>query len=350
MGLPKKIIKNIKLTPEKTLLARREELLDYIEDNGTFLPKSILHADLDRGFLDFVKEKLKITVEGRNVPFIDVIITTQNWAQFTETWSFNNMDDNPEPPFISVVRKKEAKFGTNPSLRYNIPNRRQYFYAAVPTWNGTRKGLDIYTIPQPIPIDIDYSVKIICNRMRELNEFNKIVLREFASRQAYTTIKGHYIPIVMNSITDESVNDLEKRRYYVQSYDFTLLGFLIDEDEFEVKPAITRALTLMEISNNPPKKVRKGKMVIGNNNYETTINFNTGVTELSQVYYTDTDIRFLNTTNLTSYDIYINGDFYGSDLNSISLNGGDTLLLNVVKIDALLPGIITVENSFPYSP
>jgi hypothetical protein len=34
-------------------------------------------------------------------------------------------------------------------------------------------------------------------------------------------------------ITDESVNDLEKRRYYVQSYDFTMLGFLIDEDEFE---------------------------------------------------------------------------------------------------------------------
>src|SRR5574343_377351 len=217
----------------------REQILEYIEDNGTFLLKSILHADLDRGFLDFIKEKLKTVVEGVEVPFIDIIITTQNWAKLTETWKFQNLDDNPEPPFITVVRKKEAKFGTHPALRYNIPNRRQYFHAAVPTWNGTRKGMDIYTIPQPIPIDIQYSVKIVCNRMRELNEFNKNVLREFASRQAYTSVKGHFIPIIHNETTDESIVDLEKRRYYVQNYDFTLVGFLIDENEFEVKPAIS---------------------------------------------------------------------------------------------------------------
>lgn len=72
---------------------------------------------------------------------------------------------------------------TKPVL-YNIPNQRDFFYLVVPTWDGNNKGMDIYTIPQPVPVDISFNVKIICNRMRELNEFNKNVLETFASRQA----------------------------------------------------------------------------------------------------------------------------------------------------------------------
>jgi len=348
MGLPKKIKKDLNLTPEKILLERREELLEYINEDGTYLPKSILHADLDRGFLDFVKDKLRTVVEGKEVPMIDVIITTQNWAQFTETWKFQNMDDNPEPPFITVVRKKETKFGTNPALKYNIPNRRQYFYAAVPTWTGTRKGVDIYTIPQPIPVDINYSIKIVCNRMRELNEFNKNVLREFASRQAYTTVKGHYIPIIMDNISDESVNELEKRRYYMQNYDFTLLGFLIDEDEFEVKPAISRSLALIETDSSLPKK-SNGK-INQRFDYGNQMIFNSGVTELTQVFYSQTNISLQQTSNVDSYDVYINNDLYGSDIQKLLLNSGDVLRIVITKTDNGQKGIINFQTEINYSP
>ena len=166
MGLPSKIKKHIPLTEPKTLLPRREELLEKINKDGTYLPKSLLHADLDRGFLDFVRDDLKVVVEGKTIPTVDILVTTQNWAQFTETWNFQNIDKNAEPPFITVVRTPEVKYGSNPALVYNIPNRKQYFYAQVPTWDGQRNGMDIYTIPQPVPVDITYSVKIICNRMR----------------------------------------------------------------------------------------------------------------------------------------------------------------------------------------
>lgn len=344
MGIPKKIIKDIKLTPEKILMERREELLNDINRNGTFLPKSILHADLDRGFLDFVKNDLELVVDGIKVPFIDVIITTQNWVQFTETWKFQNTDDNPEPPFITVVRKKETKFGTHPSLMYNIPNRRQYYYAAVPTWDGMRKGVDIYTIPQPIPINISYNVKIVCSRMRELNEFNRIILGAFASRQAYTVIKGHYIPIIMNEITDESVTDLEKRRYYVQSYDFTLVGFLIDENEFEVKPAISRSLVLTEFDKENTRKKANKKKKTSDVGFKNIV-FNIGVTQISQPYFTTTDIKFLNTNNMESYDVYINDNLYGTNLNVITLNSGDVLRLDIVKIDINEISKIEIESN-----
>ena len=337
MGLPSKIKKNIPLTESKILLPRRRELLEKINKDGTYLPKSLLHADLDRGFLDFVKNDLKVVVEGKSIPTVDILMTTQNWAQFTETWNFQNIDKNAEPPFITVVRTPEVKFGTNPALLYNIPNRKQYFYAQVPTWDGQRNGMDIYTIPQPVPVDITYSVKIICNRMRELNKLNQVILEKFASRQAYTVIKGHYIPIVMGNITDESVFDVEKRKYYIQTYEFTMLGFLIDEDEFEVAPAITRVLQVVEIDK---KTTRRGKRKKDEEGVGSQALFIVGNNTLTQLFSYIVDIKIGGTTNVDSYDVYINDDYYGSDLELIQINSGDVLRLDIVKDDDQLESTI----------
>ena len=330
MPLPK-IKKNIPLTHPKTLLPRRQELVDKINRDGTYLPKSILHADLDGGFLNFVKTELKTVVDGKVIPMVDILITTQNWSQFTETWNIQNIDKNTEPPFITVVRVPEVKFGTNPATLYNIPNRKQYFYAQVPTWDGQRHGADIYKIPQPVPVDITYNVKIVCNRMRELNSFNKNVIEMFASRQAYTVIKGHYIPIVMGNISDESVMDLEKRKYYVQSYEFTLLGFLIDEDEFEVSPAVSRILQVVEFETQTTRKQPK-KL---SNPASTTLDvlFVVGNNIITQIFDYTVDLNLGDTDNVESFEVYINNDYYGTDIEQIQLNTNDTLKLIVVKND-----------------
>ena len=342
MGLPSKIKKNLPLTESKTLLPRRQELLDKINKDGTYLPKSLLHADLDRGFLDFVKNDLKVVVEGKTIPTVDILVTTQNWSQFTETWNFQNIDKNAEPPFITVVRTPEVKFGSNPAIVYNIPNRRQYFYAQVPTWDGQRNGMDIYTIPQPVPVDITYSVKIICNRMRELNKLNQTILEKFASKQAYAVIKGHYIPIVMGNITDESVFDVEKRKYYIQTYEFTMLGFLIDEDEFEVAPAITRVLQVTEFDLNTTKRNKRKNVDTGVGSQAL---FLVGNNTLTQLFNYIVDIKIGDTININSFDVYINDDYYGSDLNLIQINSGDILRLDIVKDnDSLESTIQFVDN------
>lgn len=341
MPLPKKIKKHIPLTESKTLLSRRHELADKISKDGTFLPKSLLHADLDKGFLDFVKDDLKLVVDGKKVPMVDILITTQNWSQFTETWNFQNIDKNVEPPFLTVVRTPEVKFGTNPAILYNIPNRKLYFYAQVPTWDGQRQGFDIYRIPQPVPVDITYSVKIICNRMRELNRFNKIVIEKFASRQAYTVVKGHYIPIVMGDISDESVMDIEKRKFYIQSYSFTLLGFLIDEDEFEVSPAINRVLQVVEVDERTTKRQKSNDV---EKNTLLDVIFITGNTIVNQVFNYTTDLIVQDTRNIDSYDVYLNDNYYGSNLNKLQINTNDVLKLEVVKTNPSLESIITLSS------
>jgi hypothetical protein len=344
MGYPKKVIKSLPLEPKKTLYARRQQLLEYINKDGTYLPKSVLHSDLDRGMLDFVKQDLRLVTAGKLVPLIDIIITTQNWTQFTETWNFVDQDFNVKPPFITVVRNPDVKYGSNPSLQYTIPNRKEFYYASVPTWNGNQEGMDIYKIPQPVPVDMTFNVRIVCNRMRELNEFNKIVLQKFSSRQAYTFIKGQYVPIIMNNVSDESISDLDKRKYYVQNYDFTMLGYLIDEDEFEVKPAISRVLTMMEVSDGPSVG-RKRKLEPPNTN--TFVNqflFVSGTTVLSEIIDNRVNVTITNTTNISSFDIFINNQYFGSDVWEIFLDTNDILRVEVVKDDNSQNSIMEIAN------
>jgi hypothetical protein len=347
MSLPK-IKKTLPLTYPPVGYERREQLLEDINKNGTYLPKSLLHEDFDRGFMDFVKQDLKTVVSGNLIKVVDILMTTQNWTQFTQTWDFNNIDKNVQPPFITTIRIPEVKYGTLPSLSYNIPNRRQYHYAAVPTWDGQRKGMDIYTIPQPNPVDIKYSVKIICNRMRELNKFNQIIIDKFASRQAYRQIKGHYIPIQLDEVSDESVMDVEKRRYYIQSYSFTLQGFLLDEEQFEVRPAVSRSLVLMEVN---PRKTRRrvNKYPPNPDKIPLNISYPIGTTSYTQTFEYTSNIKLIDAENIASYSMYINGLFYGTDIQQlitgeIQINTNDVLTIEIIKSNNAQPSNFQLES------
>ena len=342
MAFPKQIKPTLPLVPKKTLSARREQLLEYINKDGTYLPKSVLHADLDRGMLDFVKTDLEVVTAGKAVPMIDIILTIQNWSQYVESATFVNKDFNVSPPFITVVRQPEVKYGTNPSLQYTIPNRKQFYYASVPTWNGNEQGMDIYTIPQPVPVDINYSVKIVCNRMRELNQLNKIVMQKFSSRQAYTFIKGQYVPIILNNISDESQLNLESRKYYIQSYDFIMLGYLIDEEEFQVKPAIARSVLVTELDTSILRRRKKRPPIVPSGTLEQFL-YVVGNNTLSDVIDFTANLSLVGTDNVTSYDVFINGDYFGTDVSRIEITNNDILKIDVVKIDNSKESIIDFE-------
>lgn len=338
MAFGKKIKKNIKLTPQLYGPSRRQEMLDQINQYGTFLPKSILHEDLDRGFLDFVKNELRVVTDGKVVPVVDILITTQNWAQFTQTWNINDLDKNVSVPVITTVRNPEVKYGSLPSLQYTIPNRKQFFYAMVPNWENGVKGMDVYTIPQPVPVDIKFSIKIICNRMRELNAFNKVVVEKFSSRQAYAVVKGHYIPIIMDDLQDESVTEIEKRKYYIQSYNFTMMGFLMDENEFQVSPGVSRTFTLLETNEKYPKVKKNRRTTDTTSNFDLFFEFPFGSTSFTQEFKYASNLRLVGLDNIDSYTFIINGLFYGNNVlnqpeSKLILNLGDTLLINIVKTD-----------------
>jgi hypothetical protein len=332
MALPNKVKKLLSLVPTKVGKERRQEMLDDITDGGTFLPKGVLHADLDRGLLDFVKNKLKLEVDGKVIPTVDKIITNQSWSQFTETWEFQDLDKNVSLPFIITVRQPEVKYGKIMGGMANIPDRLRFHYYSVPTWDGDRKGVDVYKIPQPVPVDISYSVKIFCSRMRELNEFNKIMMQTFTSKQAYAQIKGHFMPIKMDDPSDESVKDIEKRKYYIQTYKLTLLGFLLDEEEFTVAPGITRQVSLFEVD-----LLNKGRKSIieppNPDQFDLDFLFVSGNTQLNEVFRYSADLSVDSVTNVTNcyntiYSSITNNTLTytncGGSTTSLSTNSGDS--------------------------
>lgn len=353
MALPKKVKKNLNINPQEiqshypdgydglTTPIRRKELSNLVSEDGTFLPKSVLHADLDRGMLDFTQDQLKTVVSGKRINVIDRILTLQRWGEFSQTWKFANQDKNVSLPFIVVVRKPDVQYGTNPALLYTIPGRKQFHYAKVPTWDGNRKGYDVYTIPQPVPVDVTYDVKIVCNRMRELNNFNRVVLQKFTDRQAYTFIKGHYVPIVLNSIGDESVIDTEERRYYQQNYQFQLQGFLIDDEEFEVKPAISRSLVLFGFDEKNRQREPKTIGTENDNKVKTKVSFDSSTTATTISYNYTNNVSVLRTNNVSSVSFSIGGV---SVSQPVLVSPGDVLTITIVKSVGGSAASITIEE------
>ena len=314
MGIPKRK-NNINVYGNKPVLYgseimdRRQELLESITKSDTFLPDSVLHDDLDMGMLEFVKENFKIVTDGQKIPVVDKIMTIQRWGEFANNWSFSDDDGNPKLPLIAVIRKPDAQIGKNPSTIYNIPDRRTFFYATVPTWNGNQMGADVYKIPQPVAVDLTFDVTIVCTKFRDLNKFSKLVMQKFSSKQAYTNIKGHYIPIILESIADNSpIENIDSRRFYLQTYTFIMLGLLIDHEEFEVKPAISRALLMTEfIIDNPVNKTMKNGGID-----VTTVNIKANGTQT---------VFSVGEPMSTIFNVYINNELIIKDINYLHIPG-----------------------------
>jgi hypothetical protein len=146
----------------------------------------------------------------------------------------------------------------------------------------------------------------------------------------------------MGDISDESVLDLNKRKYYIQSYSFTMLGFLIDENEFEVSPAVSRVLQVVEVDTKTTK--RRKKLGGENTPNDYTITYNIGVDSLSQTFDYTTNTNVLNINNISSYDVYINNDYYGTNLTSLEINTNDVVRIEVTKDNPSLVASLTLSG------
>jgi len=330
MGLPKKNRKDLNINPDKTGNERRKELFEDISNNGTYLPKGVLHEDMDKSFVEFIESEIGLTLAGEKVPVI--FLTIQRWAEFAKTWQYSDEYKNIKIPFITVVRKPDAQVGTNQAGYFNIPGKPTFTYMKVPTWDGNRKGMDIYKIPQPVPIDLVYEVRLFCNRMRDLNKLNRKIIQTFSPLEHYIKVNGHPMPLLLDSIGDESViNNLDERKYYVQMFNIKMMGYLLDEDEFEVNPAVSRSITLVEVSDNIKRsqyqiiKSEEDKTVelplileTGINEYTVPIDLNTRYTEE------------LSTKNVNTVTYKVNGSVVTLPF---SVNNGDGLTFIVNKTD-----------------
>ena len=337
MGFPKGFIKNIRLTRPKVGPARRQEILDDIANQGTFLPRGVAYEDIDREFIEFVDKDLEIVIDGEKVPVI--FLTLQRWAEFSKTWQHSDKYKNVKMPFITIVRQPNPQVGTNQAGLFNIPGRNTYTYMKVPTYEGGRTGVDMYKIPQPTSVDFTYEVRFFANKMRDLNKLNVKVHHAFQSIQAYVRVNGHPMPITLKSIGDESnIDDFNKRRFYVQPFEMLLAGYILDEDQFKIIPAVNRMMAVLEIDENPVQPFIKVKAEKGNNRITWDIIYKPRI-EPEFSFVSEYDIKITDLTgieNITNVEITVNGNVVFNGIivtgqNQFVINAGDTVFINVTK-------------------
>jgi hypothetical protein len=342
MALPKKRKKDIDIKVVDPNGGPQHWVDQFLDQNKQFLPRSVDFEDLDAGFVEFVENDLGIVVRGEKVPVN--FLTLQRWNEFARVWPNTDKFKNIKIPFISVVRRPNPDTGTNPA-DFKIPVRKNFPYMQIPVWDGNRKGADIYGIPNPVGVDMIYTVRFFTFKMRELNILVKKVMQTFASAQAYVNIKGHYFPILLESISDESqIDDLTSKRYYVQSFEMKLQGYLVDSEEFDVKPAISRVFVTTELDERRPRPV--ARIIKDETEQDKTLKvvvqfLPSAATSLTFRVDNRTNFTSIGTDNITTYTIYKNGSLISLPFIA---DTEDNITVNIVKTDSTKIAEITLNG------
>lgn len=211
--------------------------LDKQFENHNFLSQKLGIEDLSAGFKQFIEsQNLHVIMENglsRRVPVI--YISQELWAERKMNWKEMRSENGEEigRPFIAIIRTAVKK-GTAPN-KFTIPNKKKFTFVKVPTFDGTLKGFDLYKIPQPTYVDLEFEVKFVSHYMEDVDDFNEMMLdKAFSSGQGYMNINGYYIASKMGDPSDESnVEDINAERIYQISVPVTIHGKIVDPTEFE---------------------------------------------------------------------------------------------------------------------
>jgi len=239
MGLPKKFKDNTNINPARVGSYRVDELMALSDSKTTFLPKSIRLEDLDGGlFNTTVDGGLSLVLDGKKVP--SFFMTNERWGEFSKTWKYLDEDKNLASPFLTFRRVSKAP-GTHDLVKYNIPSKRLFPYVNVPVFDGDNIGYDIYKIPQPVAVDLDYDLKIFSKYQQDINFYDEKILKAFASRQFYILVNGHYFSTILDGMTDSNqIDNIDEERLFVTTYRIKLVAYLQDESDFEIVQSIRR--------------------------------------------------------------------------------------------------------------
>lgn len=210
--------------------------------------------------------------------------------------------------------------------------------------NG-EEAYDMYSMKQPFCVDLEYTVTIVTNKYEVLNDMNQRVHFEFKAINCYINPNGHYMPMVLEDVSDESEYSLDDRKYYSQSYRIKVKAYIIRKEDFTVTKVPSR--TIMRLLGVTDKK--KPKIQIGEEDYiadecclreeydpfynkllSVNIDFPSCTDEAKFIIDTDMVIRKFETTNVYDFVLSVNGEFQHLD-NDIHIYNGDEIYLEISR-------------------
>jgi hypothetical protein len=336
----------------------REDLKEATSKNG-FLIDGVMYDDIDKSFQDAIKNDFQLIDDRDSNSVVPVTFynSTYRWTEFQNTWMNSDHNKNIKMPFISIIRKPNPQQGTQRGGYWNIPGRRHYSLYKVPTFDGNREGFDLFKVPQPMPVDIEYEVKLFSYSIELLNDYNQIFLNKYKSYEYYIKPKGLWMKTLLESVDDESqLSNIDSRKYYVQTMRIKICGYILDPKDFIIEKALTRVIGNIQLNSKTSNGYKdepigtlgvfnkKIEFLEGVNNqtisFKATSSFNiTNISDLINITTIDS-IVVDNSTVLNNYSLS------GTLTEPISVDYGDKVMVNITKTDIINGSsfIINCEN------
>lgn len=307
-----------------------------ILEKAPVFPKPLEYDDIDKAVFDFVDKQIDIVIDGALIPTY-TLYSNQRFSEYTQMWEHSDEFGNLYLNFKTVNRDKNPSFGGNQGELWNIPGQRKYtlLQREVLEDNGT-ESYEIYTMKQPYAVDLSYTINFITTTVDNLNQFNQKINKLFAARQCYIRPNGHFIPMVIDEISDETTYSISDRKFYAQAVTIKLMAYIIEKDDFEVKKYPKR--TNLSLSgdkykkNQPCVEIEEINNPLKNKTLNVNITFQPYHNKLEFEFDTDMNIEKIYTENVRNFRIMVNDTLYYTE-KGFKLHNEDNVRIQIKPIE-----------------
>lgn len=268
---PKKYIDHLQYRKHAVGKERRLNMSKAILEHGTPLPRPIEYSDIDIAFFNWVDKVFPLVNDGELLPTYK-LFSTQRLSEYAQTWQNLDSKGNLVLNFKSVTRENNPQKGESQGGYFNIPGHKDFamFYVPVLQDNGV-EAYDKYTIKQPFAVNFMYKVSIFTNKYELLNKMNESMQYEFSALNCYIAPNEHPMPMTLESVSDESEYTIDDYKYYAQTYDIKVKGYIIRREDMKVERIASRLIMQNQAEEGKRQPSAKGKVEFIKWNRENTV-------------------------------------------------------------------------------
>lgn len=334
-GQPKKNLTTVRLKDKPYGMERRISYGKTILDKETVFPKPLEYEDIDAAFTEFVDKMLDLVYDGKKIPTF-TLYSNQRFSEYGQMWEHLDKENNLLMNFKTVNRSNNPGFGSNQGDLYNIPGERRYtlLMRTVLEDNGT-EACEIYSMKQPYCVDLKYRINFVATKNELINEFNMQINNLFKAKQCYIRPNGHFIPMTLEDVSDESQYSIEERKFFVQSVEIKAMAYIIRRSDFKVEKRPKRiSLTLAGDAKKrvPLVEIEEYEGKLNNKGIDLSVSFEPYHDKVEFDIDTDMTIEKVETDNVRSYRISVNGTPYYTE-KGFSVKNGDTIKIKIIQYE-----------------
>lgn len=334
---PKKNLTFVNLKTKETNgnIIRKSYAQDIVH-NAPIYPKPLEYADIDVAFNKFVEEELGLTVNGKDVPTF-TLFSNQRFSEYSQTWKHSDEEGNLILNFKTINRSTTPQGGENQGGLWNIPGDRFYtlLQRSVLEDNGT-ESVEVYSMKQPYAATLEYRISFVTDLFENLSTFNELVNDLFKARQYYIRPNNHYIPLILESVDDESKYSVSDYRFYVQTVTIKALAYIIHEEDIKVEKFPKRVHIGLVGDKAKNKKVKidieEDEDELKNQTIRLSISFEKWHDKADFQIDTDMVIQKIDKTNIRNMRIFVNDTpIYWN--KGFSVKDGDRIRVKINQFD-----------------